>query len=60
MVFQYKDREMFHGNHRLLIAKLTGVNETADVVYGTGLVSISAMEDYASIAGATLLKGLIA
>ena len=73
MVFQYKDREMFHGNQRLLIAKLTGVNETADVVYGTGLVSISAIEydaevnnfaagdvpDYASIAGASLLKGTI-
>ena len=73
MVFQYKDREMFHGNQRLLIAQLTGVNATADVVYGTGLVSVSAMEDdaevnnfaaddvpdHASIAGASLLKGTL-
>ena len=73
MVFQYKDREMFHGNQRLLIAKLTGVNKTDDVVYGTGLVSVSVMKDdaevnnfadddvpdNASISGASLLKGTI-
>ena len=73
MVFQYKDREMFHGNQRLLIAKLTGINETTDVVYGTGLVSVSSMEDdaevnnfaaddvpdHASVAGASLLKGTL-
>lgn len=75
MVFKYKDREMFHGNQRLLIAKLTGVNKTdaGDVVYGTGLVSVSAMEDdsevnnfaaddvpdHASIAGPSLLKGTL-
>ena len=73
MVFQYKDREMFHGNQRLLIAKLTGDNKITDVVFGTGLVSVSAMEDeaevtnfpaddvpdHASIAGASLLKGTI-
>ena len=71
MVFNYTDREMFHGNQRLLIAKLTGVNKTSDVVYGTGLVSVSAMEDeaevnnfaaddvpdHASVSGASLLKG---
>ena len=71
MVFQYKDREMFHGNQRLLIAKLTGVNETTDVVFGTGLVSVSSMEDEAevtnfpaddvpdhlSVSGAPLSKG---
>ena len=71
MVFKYKDREMFHGNQRLLIAKLTGVNKTEDVVYGTGLVSVSSMEDeaevtnfpaddvpdFASVSGAPLSKG---
>ena len=71
MVFNYTDREMFHGNQRLLIAKLTGVNKASDVVYGTGLVSVSAMEDeaevnnfaaddvpdHASVSGASLLKG---
>ncbi len=71
MVFQYKDREMFHGNQRLLIAKLTGKNETTDVVFGTGLVSVSSMEDeaevtnfpaddvpdHASVSGASLVKG---
>lgn len=71
MVFQYKDREMFHGNQRLLIAKLTGVNQTDDVVYGTGLVSVSSMDDeaevnnfaaddvpdHAAVSGASLLKG---
>lgn len=73
MVFQYKDREMFHGNQRLLIAKLTGENETTDVVFGTGLVSVSSMEDeaevtnfpaddvpdFASVSGASLAKGTI-
>lgn len=73
MVFQYKDREMFHGNQRLLIAKLTGENETTDVVFGTGLVSVSSMEDeaevtnfpaddvpdHASVSGASLAKGTI-
>ena len=73
MVFQYKDREMFSGNQRLLIAKLTGKNETSDVVFGTGLVSVSAMEDeaevtnfpaddvpdHATISGASLLKGTL-
>lgn len=73
MVFQYKDREMFHGNQRLLIAKLTSKNETSDVVFGTGLVSVSAMEDeaevtnfpaddvpdHASVSGASLAKGTI-
>ena len=49
MVFQYKDREMFHGNQRLLIAKLTGNNKITDVVFGTGLVSVSAMEDEAEV-----------
>ena len=71
MVFQYKDREMFSGNQRLLIAKLTGVNKTDDVVFGTGLVSVSSMEDEAevtnfpaddvpdhlSVSGAPLSKG---
>ena len=71
MVFQYKDREMFHGNQRLLIAKLTGKNETTDVVFGTGLISVSSMEDeaevtnfpaddvpdFASVSGASLAKG---
>lgn len=71
MVFQYKDREMFHGNQRLLIAKLTGENKTTDVVFGTGLVSVSSMEDeaevtnfpaddvpdHASVSGASLAKG---
>lgn len=71
MVFQYKDREMFSGNQRLLIAKLTGKNKTSDVVFGTGLVSVSAMEDEAevtnfaaddvpdhlSMTGSSLLKG---
>ena len=71
MVFQYKDREMFHGNQRLLIAKLTGKNKTTDVVFGTGLVSVSSMEDeaevtnfpaddvpdHASVSGASLSKG---
>lgn len=71
MVFQYKDREMFHGNQRLLIAKLIGKNKTTDVVYGTGLVSVSSMEDeaevtnfpaddvpdHASVSGASLAKG---
>ena len=71
MVFQYKDREMFHGNQRLLIAKLTGKNATTDVVFGTGLVSVSSMEDeaevtnfpaddvpdHASVSGASLSKG---
>lgn len=73
MVFQYKDREMFSGNQRLLIAKLTGENETTDVVFGTGLVSVSSMEDeaevtnfpaddvpdHASVSGASLAKGTI-
>lgn len=73
MVFQYKDREMFHGNQRLLIAKLTGKNKTTDVVFGTGLVSVSSMEDeaevtnfpaddvpdHASVSGASLAKGTI-
>ena len=73
MVFQYKDREMFSGNQRLLIAKLTGENETTDVVFGTGLVSVSSMEDeaevtnfpaddvpdFASVSGASLAKGTI-
>lgn len=71
MVFQYKDRELFSGNQRLLIAKLTGKNKTSDVVFGTGLVSVSAMEDEAevtnfaaddvpdhlSMTGSSLLKG---
>lgn len=73
MVFQYKDREMFSGNQRLLIAKLTGKNTTTDVVFGTGLVSVSSMEDeaevtnfaaddvpdHATISGASLLKGTL-
>ena len=73
MVFQYKDREMFHCNQRLLIAKLTGDNKITDVVFGTGLVSVSAMEDeaevtnfpaddvpdHASVSGASLVKGTL-
>ena len=73
MVFNYNDREMFSGNQRLLIAKLTGENETTDVVFGTGLVSVSSMEDeaevtnfpaddvpdFASVSGASLAKGTI-
>ena len=71
MVFQYKERELFHGNQRLLIAKLTGENETTDVVFGTGLLSVSSMEDEAevtnfpaddvpdhlAVSGASLAKG---
>lgn len=73
MVFQYKDREMFHGNQRLLIAKLTGKNTATEVVFGTGLVSVSSMEDesevtnfpaddvpdHASVSGAPLAKGTL-
>lgn len=73
MVFKYKDREMFSGNQRLSIAELTGVNTYKDVIFGTGLVSVSAMEDeaevtnfpaddvpdHATIAGASLLKGTL-
>ena len=71
MVFQYNDRAMFSGNQRLLIAQLTGKNKTTDVVFGTGLVSVSAMEDEAEVtnfpaddvpdhglvSGSSLLKG---
>ena len=73
MVFQYKDREMFHCNQRLLIAKLIGENKTTDVVFGTGLVSVSSMEDeaevtnfpaddvpdHAAVSGASLSKGTL-
>lgn len=73
MVFKYRDREMFHGNERLLIAKLDSATKFSDVVYGTGLVSVSAMEDeaevtnfpadnvpdHATISGAQLLKGTL-
>ena len=71
MVFQYKDREMFAGNQRLLIAELIGKNKTNKAITGTGLVSVSAMDDeaeienfaaddvadHATIKGASLLTG---
>nr|DAW67648.1 MAG TPA: tail tube protein [Caudoviricetes sp.] len=71
MVFNYKEREMFHGNQRLSIAELTSADTYKNVKFGTGLVSVSAMSDsaevksfaaddipdHASIAGASLLKG---
>lgn len=73
MVFKYNGREMYHGNQRLSIAELTGVNQYTDVIFGTGLVSVSAMEDeaevnnfaaddvpdHATIAGASLLAGTL-
>ena len=71
MVFKYNERSMFHGNQRLLIAKLDSKTAYSDVVFGTGLVKVSAMKDeaevtnfpaddvadHATIAGASLLKG---
>ena len=71
MVFKYSDRTMFHGNQRLSIAKLDAADRYSEVVFGTGLVSVSAMKDeaevtnfpaddvadHATIAGASLLKG---
>lgn len=71
MAFNYNTRTMFHGNQRLLIAQLDSKTKYSDVVYGTGLVSVSAMSDdaqitnfpaddipdHATIAGASLLKG---
>lgn len=68
---EYQKREMFHGNQLLTIGDLTGKNTVANVILGTGLVSVSAMEDkaevtnyaaddvadHATIAGASLLTG---
>lgn len=69
----YKQRELFHGNQLLTIGTLTAANTISDVFIGTGLVSVSAMEDdadiqnfaaddvadHATIAGASLLKGTL-
>ena len=71
MVFKYNDRVMFHGNQRVSIAKLDSKTAYSDVVFGTGLVSVSNLKDeaqvtnfpaddvadHATIAGASLLKG---
>lgn len=73
MAFNYSNRTMFHGNQRLLIAKLDSKTTYSDVVFGTGLVSVSQMADeaqitnfpaddtpdHATIAGASLLKGTL-
>lgn len=73
MAFKYNERVMFHGNQRLLIAKLDSATAYSDVIFGTGLVSVSNMKDdsnitnfpaddvpdHATISGAQLLKGTI-
>lgn len=71
MAFPYVDREFYHGNQRLSIGHLTSANKVEKVVHGTGLVSVSAMEDQAStnnypaddipdhatVSGSSLLEG---
>lgn len=76
MAFKYKERVMYHGNQRLVIkpwgaASTNGKRTLGTAVFGTGLVSVSAMSDdakitnfpaddtpdHATISGASLLKG---
>ena len=69
----YQAREMFHGNQLLTIGTLSAKNTITDVFLGTGLVSVSSMEDeadiqnfaaddvadHATIQGASVLKGTL-
>lgn len=73
MAFRYEGRELFHGNQMLLLGKLKSIDtvDASKTVYGTGLISVSAMEnqtevtnyaaddvpDHATISGASLLQG---
>lgn len=45
MAFGYSTRQVFTGNERLSIGTLASDGEPTAVIHGTGLVSVSAMED---------------